>query len=745
MDYDHQFEDINWRKYWLILKRGKSIALTVFSLVTFLGLLYALLSKPLYKSEAKLLIKTNNTSSLTGLGENIGRIETLTDESDPLNAQVEILLSNTALEQTIRELQLKNEQGELIPIKKLGESIKVDALKGTDVLKVNYTADEPQKAATVVEKLVEIFIEQNIRDNRIEAGAARKFILKQLPQSEKIVTEAEFALRQFKEKNNVTYFEEESSASIRSVKELEEKISDSQAQLVDTTARLNNLKRQTSLGVDEAAIVFKLSQVPGIQGLLTELQGVETQLSTEQTRFQAQNPVVIGLTERLNDLERLLQERIEKSTGSKKIVNWRSLQVVDSREESQIQELLQTEKERIGLEKRLVEMRTYLSSSKEKVKVWPGIEQSLKELERNVATSQTTYETLLTRLQEINVAENQNVANVRVISRPLIPTEPFNSHKKTIVLASGILGVLLGVGVTLVIDMIDKSLKTVEEAKRLFPYNLLATIPNLYGEIDALEMKETGLSFPRMTSSDLFDFRVRDAYQLLQANLSFCSESKPKTITVTSSVSNEGKSRICANLALSMAQGDSRVLLIDGNLRNPTQHEIWELSNSTGLINLFLDRFPSNSMISGQIDASSIIRNVMPNLDVLTSGGVFNNTLALFESNSIKALVGELKKHYDFIIFDAPSLKGNADAGLMSKLSDGIVFVVRTGVADKESVKEAKEFIQNSRQKVLGMVVNEAKVSNVVPKTALIAGSEQRYLKLQSEIQSEIQSESPTI
>jgi len=742
MDYDNQFEDISWQKYWLILKRGRNFALAVFSIVTFLGLFYALLSKPLYRSEAKLLIKTNNTSSLTGLGEKIGRIEPLTEDSDPLSAQTEILLSNNALQQTIKDLELKNDQGELISIKSLSGKIKVDALKGTDVLKVNYIDEDPQVAASVVDKLVALFIEQNIRDNRIEAGAARKFILKQLPQSEKIVQEAEFALRQFKEKNNVTYFVEESASNIRTVQDLKIKISDVQVQLVDITARLNNLKRQTNLDISEADFAYKLTQVPGIQGMLTEIQSVESQLATEKARFQAQNPTVLNLAEKLADLETLLQQRISQSTGNSQQVNWRSLQIGDI-QESQVQELLQTEKERIGLEQQLVKMNSDLSLQQERSRVWPKLEQSLKELERKVAASRTTYEALLSRSQEINVAENQNVANIRVISQPLLPTEPFNSRKLMIVMASGILGILLGVGVTLVVDMTDKSLKTAEEAKKLFPYNLLTIIPNLYSGIETFEMRETGLSFPRLTSSDMYDLQTCDAYQMLQANLSFCSESEPKTITVTSSVSNEGKSRICANLAIAMAQGERRVLLIDGNLRNPSQHEIWGLPNKRGLISLFLDQFPVNNSFSDEVSASSIIHDVLPNLDIIPSGGVFSNTLALLESSAMKALLKEIKKHYDFIILDAPALDGKADAGVMGKLSDGVVFVVRTGVADIESVNQAKEFLKNSQQKVLGMVINEAKVSNVNPKTKLLSGSEQqKQFEFQGESSPKIQSES---
>lgn len=729
MDYDNQFEDINWRKYWLILKRGKKVTFTVFGLITALGLLYAVLSKPLYKSEAKLLIESNFTSSFTGLGEDMGRIEPLTDQSDPLNAQAEILLSNTTLKQTIKELQLRNDEEKLISPKRLASGVDVEAIEGTDVLKIGYTAEEPQMAAAVVEKMVEVFIEQNIRDNQAEVEAARKFILEQLPESEKIVDEAEFALRSFKEENDITHLAGESSASIDVIKDLEAEINNVQSQLADVNARLNNLKEQTGLKADEAAKLLYLSQIPGIQSILDELGNAKNQLAAEQSRFQSENPAVVSLTEKVAELKKSLQQRIEQTTGNQQQIDWSNLQIGDV-QQSLMRELAEAEKERIGLEQRLIEMKGNLTAYRQRAKNLPRLEQALNELERKAQASRTTYENLLTRLQEINIAENQNIGNVRVISEPVIPLEPFNSYQQTMVLATGILGLLIGVGVTLVVDMTDKSLRTVDEVKQLLPYNLLTTIPNLDGDSNSLKMIETDLSLARLINSDFYDYRVSDAYQLMQANLSFCTQKEPRIITITSSVGNEGKSQICANLALAMAQGERRVLLVDANLRNPTQHQIWGLKNSQGLIDLILNQVSADNTMVNKVTAHTITQNVLPNLDILPSGGTISNTLALLESIAMSALVEKFRREYDIVIFDTPALKGKADAGLLGKLSDGVVLIIRTGVADTESVREAQEFLKNSRQTVLGMVFNEAKFDNPNSQVKAIAGSQQPYLEI---------------
>ena len=756
-------EEINFQKYWLILKRRKKIILGVFSIVFSLGLLYSLLSKPQYRSEAKLLIEPNFSSSLNGLAEKLGKIESLNSQSDPLNAQAEILLSNSALKQTIEELQLKNAKGELILIKNLKPKINLDITKGTDFLTVGYTDEEPQMAVAVVKKLVEIYIEQNIRDNKAEATSARKFILKQLPKSEKTVQEAEFALRQFKEENSITYLKEESSASIDTVKNLEEQVNEVRTQLADVTARINNLTRETNLAATEASTIAHLSQVPGNKKLLTEIGNTESQLAAEQARFHSQYPTVINLTEKLAELQELLQQKVQQNTGGDRQIDWKNLQVGDL-DYSEVRELAQAQRERVGLEKQLVEMNNTLSSYQQQAKIWPQLEQTLRELERKLKASQNTYEMLLTRLEEINIAEEQNIGNIRVISQPLVPEEPYKSKKRVIILASGLFGILLGTTVALFLELIDKSLNTPEEIKQIFPYTVLTTIPNINNSQRLLRPKRTDtcgepnrlcaltvgqnrleniiteLSLPGLISGDIYDNNLRDAYQLLQANLRFCAQKPLKAIAVTSSVPNEGKSKLCANLATVMAQGERRILLIDCNMRCPQQHEIWKLDNSVGLINLFINHISPDRILSdksvvddrqlmvNKVPVEAAVHNVRPNLDVLPSGGVFGNTIALLESAAMNALVDKFRREYDVIIFDAPDLKRKPDAGLIGKLADGIVFVVRTGVADSESANEAMEFLNNSGQTVLGMVINEEKIT-ANPSIKEIGGAELIYLE----------------
>ena len=169
-------------------------------------------------------------------------------------------------------------------------------------------------------------------------------------------------------------------------------------------------------------------------------------------------------------------------------------------------------------------------------------------------------------------------------------------------------------------------------------------------------------------------------------------------IAITSSVPQEGKSSVTANLALARAQCGRRILLIDADMRRPTQHRIWEIPNLHGL----------SEVLQGEISWSEGVQNVMPDLDILTAGSISHNPIALLDSPSFRDFIAEVSQDYDQVMFDTPPIIGIADTKIIGKVIDGFLFVVRPGVADYGSATAAKKMLDNTGQKVLGVIVNGA-------------------------------------
>jgi polysaccharide biosynthesis transport protein len=702
MESKANVEEIDFQKYLLVVQRRWLPTAGVFAAVVTLSSMYALSLKPAYNAQGSILIKTSNTSSLTGLGQTIGRLEALTTNTSPSDTQVKIVASNPLIQETITSLNLKDDKDKPLTIDAFIGKLKVEALKGTDVLQVSYSDNNPDLAAKVVNKLMDVYIRENRGANKEEAVTARKFIEAQIPEASRAVQRAESIFRRFKEKNKVIALQEEASEAVKTISKLEEQIAQTQAQLVDATAKSQKLQEQAKIDSQESVSVASLSQIPGIQQVVTQLQEAQSELEVERTKFQPGHPKIINLEEKVSALNSLLEGRVQQSVGNSGTVSKGNLQIGELRQ-NLIQEYARSEAQRVGLARQVSSLSSKWLSYKQRANVLPQLEQTQRELERQLKAAQTTYETLLAKRQEMLVAENQTVANARIISPALVPDKPTSNKKNLAIAGGGIVGIMLGVIAAFGLDLIDRSVKTVKEAREVFQYTLLGVIPSVSRKGKGSFFNNSERVIPKVVGRDIPQFPVGEAYQMLQANLKFlCSDKKLKAIVVTSSVTKEGKSEVAANLAVAMAQVGRRVLLVDADMRHPIQHHIWEMTNSCGLSNVIVDQVP----------IPLAVQEVMPNLYVLPSGVVPPNPVALLDSKRMASLMASFAEDYDCIIFDTPTLAGTADAAVLSKLSDGILLVARPGVLDWNSANATKEFLTQSGQNVLGMVINGVNIKN---------------------------------
>ena len=698
---DYPEENIDFQKYWLVLKRRWFPATGVFGIVVVLAALVASVQKPVYEAEGKLLFKQDRSSSLTGFQNNIGEIVRIGEKANPLSTEAEIIRSLPIVQKTVDALDLRDEKGKSMDPKIISAGLKVKPVTETDILQISYKDNDPKIAAAIVNKIMEVYIENDILSNRAKATAARVFIDKQLPNVEATVRQADAALRKFKEENGVVALPEEAASAVGVMADLDKQIAQAQAQLAEADAKSTALRNQVGLNSEAAVAVSSLSQSPAVQEVLTELQKVQGQLAVERTRFLDTSPTIASLQRREAALKALLQGRVDQVLGSKQ-APIDNLQIGTLRQQLTA-DLVQSEVERSGLASQLTVLYQAQSAYKKRSNVMPRLEQNLRELERRVGASQSTYETLLNKLQEAQVTENQNVGNARVISTAQVPKKAGPSKKKYLLLG-GIGGILLGIVTAFLLDMTDRSVKTLKEARELFGSPLLGVIP-AFGKSGKTRPPVGDLEpiVPRIVARDMPRSPIGQAYQMLQANLKFLSSDKQlKAIVVTSSVPKEGKSEVSANLAAVMAQVGRRVLLVDADMRHPSQHHLWELTNSVGLSNV----------IVGEAEFKTAVREVMPRLDVLTAGVIPPNPVALLDSKRMASLIETFLKSYDCVLIDTPPLAGIADAPILGKMVDGILLVVRPGIVDSASAKAAKDFITRSGQNVLGLVANGVIIKN---------------------------------
>jgi succinoglycan biosynthesis transport protein ExoP len=698
-------EEIDIQKYWLVLKRRWLWVAGVFSVMVALAIFAISRQVPVYKAYGTLLIKEDNSPSLTGLDTQLGKVDAIYKDTNPLTTQAEIIRSYPIAEQVIKELKLKDEEEEdqLLDPKILIKSIEVESITETDILEIKYQSTEPQLASAVVNKFIDVYIANDILNNRAKTKAASEFIQEQLPKVEANVLQADLALRRFKEENRVVDLAQEAIWVVELMGELDNKIADAQAQLAKVTARSQALSNQLNMKAEEAVAVNSLNQSPAVQQVLSQLQEIQQQLVLERRRFLDVDPTIVRLQQKEAALNTLLQERITEIIGSQPPISTGNLQLGELRQDL-IAGLVESEVERLGLANQLAVLKSIQLEYKQRSNNLPRLEQTQRQLERRVEAAQSTYELLLQKLQETRVAENQNVGNARIVSKAIVPDKPSGSKKKLILGGGGVAGLMLGVALAFMIDMIDQSVKTVKEAKQLFGYTLLGVIPTMGKSKKCRLPFQTPAPTPaKLVVRDQPQSPITQAYQMLRANLKFLSSDKPiKTIVLTSSVPEEGKTEVCANLAMAMVQVGQRVLLVDADMRYPSQHQFWQLTNSVGLSNVLV----------GETTVQMAVESVMPGLDVLAAGVIPPNPVALLDSKRMAALMEQFSKEYDAVIVDTPPLAGIADAPILGSLADGILLVVRPGLVDSGNAKAAKEFLARSGQQVLGFVANRVMVKN---------------------------------
>ncbi|MEG4816458.1 polysaccharide biosynthesis tyrosine autokinase [Microcoleus sp. K5-D4] len=703
---------IGFQQYWQILKRRWLPALVVFASVIALVSYSAIEEKPIYEAEGKLLFKkTTPGSALTELGKEIGQLTPAAEQSNPLTTEIELVRSLEIIEKTINILQLKDDENNHLKTQDFLKNLTVATIRGADILRISYKHKNPQVAANVVKTLMNYYIDNNQKVNRLEAVSVRQFIEKKLPNSEKIMRKAAGELSQFKENNKVVNLEEEAKSAVAVMAGLESQIDQAKSDLLKASAKSKAFEDELQMNPQQALTASTLSQSSTVQEALKEYKQIERQLAIEQNRYLETSPVITRLETKKATMKALLDQQIQQVLGEGKLLPNQTLQIGEVKPKL-IEEFIKVDVERQGLAERVTILSNALAGYRQRVKVLPKLEKEKRQLERKLQEAEADYEELQKKLQQIRITENQQVGNARIIQKASVPEEPVRSRKLLLLVSGGLLGTLLAIAAAILLESQDKSVKTIEEARELFGFTLLGVIP-LHRKPDKNPRRNSRqiksvtqdleLSPRQIVVRDTPHTSSSAAYRMLQANLRFLSSDKElKVIVVSSSLPQEGKSTVSANLAVAIAQLGRKVLLVDGDMHCPVQHRIWELPNQVGLSNV----------IVGQAGFGDAIAQVMDNLDVLTCGVIPPNPMALLDSQRLTLLIKQFSASYDAVIVDTPALNVAADALILGNKADGILLVVRPGVLHSGTVAFAKELLKKSNQHVLGLVVNGVSPKN---------------------------------
>ena len=194
---------------------------------------------------------------------------------------------------------------------------------------------------------------------------------------------------------------------------------------------------------------------------------------------------------------------------------------------------------------------------------------------------------------------------------------------------------------------------------------------------------------------------ISEAYRSIRTGIEFSNLDKGlKVICIASSKKDEGKSTVVANLAVNFAKIDKKVLLIDGDLRNPTTNRLFDLANTNGIVDILLGKKNLNDCIK---------KTKQENLYILTGGVIPPNPSEVLASQKMSEFIKSIRSEYDYIFIDAPPVGIVSDAAIISSYSDGVIFVVGSNEVDKNLAKLAKERLDSVNANILGVILNKFK------------------------------------
>lgn len=308
--------------------------------------------------------------------------------------------------------------------------------------------------------------------------------------------------------------------------------------------------------------------------------------------------------------------------------------------------------------------------------------------ERDRAVAQLNA--LEAQLQVLPDAEAVRRGGGTIVSAAKTPTDPVRPRKALNLALAAIMGTLLGLAVAFTAENLDDRIKNPEEAEERVGAPVLGYIP--------LVKEWAGSNRPRLAIQDNTASGAAEAYRTLKANLRFVSLEKPvRTVLITGAVAEAGKSTSAANLAVTLAQGGDKVVLVSADLRRPSVHKFFGLSNARGLTDALDPNFPLERALQ---------ENGIPNLRVLAAGGLPPNPTEILASERFAQILLELQNLADFVIIDAPPVLGLGDSSALASKVDGVLFVVRMGAVTKRELSDATDQLQKAGGKIIGCVLN---------------------------------------
>lgn len=581
----------------------------------------------------------------------------------------------------------------------------------TKIFQISYTSNDSVRTQKVLQALKRVYLDYNLEQQKLRLTRGLAFVNEQLPQIKNKMQQAESALKQFRQNQELIDPDLQARTQTEGLLRIEQEQQTNQIQLRELRSRYASLQQQLALSPGDAIALSRLSQSNRYQNLLNEIQKTELSLVQQRLRFKDQTPFIQQLQNQRQRQLALLQIQVRRVLGSNSdLTSNAGEQLLSQGQFSGLDQTLagQLVETQINLqaaearERGLVVIQQRLRSE---LKRFPEILAEYGRLQPEVQLSQETLKQLLKAQQEIGLEIARGGFDWQVVEDPQLGVKTGPNMMRNLMLGA-VAGLILGGVAAFARESADDAVHSSDDLRKQVPVPLLGMVPALVVEAtDDHPLLNLPFSKSRAlapSTDNVLQWRpFRESLDLLYQNIQLLSGEHPlKSLVVTSALAGEGKSTIILGLAISAARLHQRVLLIDADLRRPSLHKLLNLPNDRGLSTLLTSDVP----IPQQMDAQS--SNLRSNISVITAGPTPTDPAKLLSSQRMREVMETFEQTYDLVLLDAPPVLGMVDAMLVGACCKGVMMVGRIDQVTRSELTQATQML--NRLNVIGVVANGA-------------------------------------
>jgi polysaccharide biosynthesis transport protein len=599
---------------------------------------------------------------------------------------------------------------------RLRGGLAIEPVRNTQLVTLSYRSANPEFAARAANGFAEAFIDMGIENRFANAGKASSFLAAQINSLKQEIEDKEKQLQSFSRKSDIVTLDPSSNVLLQRLESLNNDYMTAKKMRIEKEARYNEV-----LASPKETVADTLS-AGMVSGMRTDQLKLESEYETKLKTYKPDWPAMVALRSEIEKgrqhIASVVDEMVAKAKGSA-FAEYQTAQ----RQEAALQAELN------GMKREALDQ--------------SGSAVEYGNLKVEVETRRTLLNELLKKQSETEVAarlQDTRDSNIHIIDRALMPGGPFRPSLRQDLIYGLLLGLLLGVGSALLIEFLDRTIKTPEEIERRLLLPTLAVIPDLedtgrgygylarygygygraygsgYGEaaegprpkprrtakaVPALLEKKGGPAGDA-TQIELVPHErprtpISEAYRSLRTALLLSSADEIKMVAITSAEASEGKTATAANLAVVLAQLGRQVLVVDCDLRKPRMHQVFKLSNRTGLV---------NQLTGGTDPHDMYLPTAVPNLYLTPSGTIPPNPSELLASDRMREWLKAARSRFDYVIVDTPPALAVTDATIIGTLTDGIVLTLASGKVTREEARACRDRLKMADIKVLGAVLN---------------------------------------